>query len=257
MSSLFQNGNYTSLLGPVVDDYLQLDKQYISEDPRKLLSSDEFNKIPIIIGICNSEGAFLRDQWIDLARHGYGSLRKYIEKTSIGNILEHFSFTGFGETQIRETINWHFFDRIQKTPAYLLNALLRLISETKFEVPFFETIELLSNADDSGGKDSLESDLYFSVNSLGNKTLNNIISKRLKRQVKDESKLFVYSFQQSGSIDMKGNVNYFGGASHSSDLPFLLGPSLFQQIGRRRLNQAEDKLCKKIRELFAEFIKSG
>lgn len=247
----------------MVDDYLQMDKQYISEDPRKLLSSDEFNKIPIIIGICNNEGAFLRDQWVDLARHGYGSLRKYIERTSIGNILEHFSFTGFGETQIRETINWHFFDRIQKTPAYLLNALLRLISETKFEVPFFETIELLSNADDSS-KGSLESDLYFSVNSLGNKTLNDILSKRLekldtriKRQVKEESKLFVYSFQQSGSIDMKGKVNYFGGASHSSDLPFLLGPSLFQQIGRRRLNQAEDKLCKKIRELFSEFIKSG
>lgn len=69
--------------------------------------------------------------------------------------------------------------------------------------------------------------------------------------------LYVYLFHHSNSMDMRGKINYFGGASHSSDLPFLMGPSLFQEIGRKRLSQSEDKLCKKIRALFTEFIKVG
>lgn len=47
------------------------------------------------------------------------------------------------------------------------------------------------------------------------------------------------------------------GAQHSSDLPFLFGPSLFKQISRRRLSQTEEKLCKKFKQLFGDFIKTG
>lgn len=47
------------------------------------------------------------------------------------------------------------------------------------------------------------------------------------------------------------------GAQHSSDLPFLFGPSLFKQISRKRLSQTEEKLCKKFKQLFGDFIKVG
>ena len=103
-----------------------------------------------------------------------------------------------------------------------MNALVSLISETNFEVPFLETIELLAESDQS----------------------------------RNESQLFVYSYQQPTPIDMRGRVNYFGGASHSSDLPCLLGPSLLQQIARRRLTQSEDRMSKMIRKLFGDFIKT-
>ncbi|XP_037953780.1 cocaine esterase-like [Teleopsis dalmanni] len=53
------------------------------------------------------------------------------------------------------------------------------------------------------------------------------------------------------------NLNLFGGASHSSDLPLLYGQSLFQQISRRRLTNNEEKLCRHIRNVFLSFIKSG
>lgn len=69
--------------------------------------------------------------------------------------------------------------------------------------------------------------------------------------------VYAYLFHHPNSMDMRGRINYFGGASHSSDLPFLMGPSLYREIGRKRLTQLEDKLCKKIRSLFAEFIKGG
>lgn len=52
-------------------------------------------------------------------------------------------------------------------------------------------------------------------------------------------------------------VIFVAGASHSSDLPFLLGPSLFQQIGRKKMTMSEEKLCKRMRQLFADFIKTG
>lgn len=55
----------------------------------------------------------------------------------------------------------------------------------------------------------------------------------------------------------KMNMCVFSGASHSSDLPFLFGPSLFKQISRRRLSQTEEKLCKKFKQLFGDFIKTG
>lgn len=68
---------------------------------------------------------------------------------------------------------------------------------------------------------------------------------------------YAYVFDQSHSMDMRGRRNLFGGASHSSDLPLLLGPSLFQQIARRRFSGEEEQLCRKLRGAFANFIKSG
>ncbi|KAH8400659.1 hypothetical protein KR009_000046 [Drosophila setifemur] len=68
---------------------------------------------------------------------------------------------------------------------------------------------------------------------------------------------YAYVFDQSHSMDMRGRRNLFGGASHSSDLPLLLGPSLFQQIARRRFSSEEEQLCRKLRGAFANFIKSG
>jgi len=68
---------------------------------------------------------------------------------------------------------------------------------------------------------------------------------------------YAYVFDHSHSMDMRGRRNLFGGASHSSDLPLLLGPSLFQQIARRRFSGEEEQLCRKIRGAFANFIKNG
>ena len=97
----------------------------------------------------------------------------------------------------------------------------------------------------------------------------------VEQQRSVKSNLFVYVFHHSNSMDMRGNINYFGGkrtfnndsivklkitflgAQHSSDLPFLFGPSLFKQISRKRLSQTEEKLCKKFKQLFGDFIKTG
>lgn len=240
--NVYQVGNYTRLLGPTRDN------RFLLEDPRKLISIGQFRRIPIIVGICNNEGAFLKDNWIAFGKQGPKVLKKFIDSSVISNIMVHYSLQDFGVDQIRDTIEWRFFDQVSKTTPYFMNALQRMVSEAQFEIPFFETIEILSRLNESQNG-------TITVSSNNNDSPQRRDFSGTSEQVKDS--LFVYSFQQPTPIDMRGRVNYFGGASHSSDLPYLMGPSLLQQIGRRRLTQSEDKLCKAIRQLFGDFIKTG
>lgn len=194
-----------------------------------------------------------------MARENYGTLNAYIHKTVIPNLLEHLGYMGNAQKQIAETINWRFFDQIPKTLPHLLNAMQRLFSEAKFENPFFQTIEMLSrekiimwepNTTDANWaalQDNLPNSLLLPEHQSPPPSVSNTTP----------ATLYVYSFQQSNTMDMRGKINYFGGASHSSDLLFLMGPSLFQQIGRRKLSQSEYKLCKKMRQYFSDFVKTG
>lgn len=213
--NVYQVGNYTQLLGPV------LDNRVITEEPRLLIQSGEYKQVPIIMGICNQEGASIKENWIAFAKQGPKVLKEFIDSSVIPNILEHNSFS-HGVKQIRETIEWKYFEEIPKTIPYYMNALQTLVTETHFEIPFFETIEIIA---------------------------------RSRERKSAPANFYVYSYQQTTPIDMKGRVNYFGGASHGSDLVALLGPSLLQQIARRRLTQSEDAITKKLKQHFGDFIK--
>lgn len=238
--NVYQAGNYSKVLGPVRDG------RVIVDDPRLLIARGEHRRIPIMTGICNQEGAFLKDNWIAFGRQGPKVLKQFIDTSIIPNILDHNLFSRHGLEQIKETIEWRYFDEIPKTVPYYMNALQTLISETVFEIPFFETIEIMSRTRD------------LPLNSSSSVTVSSGSSVQGRDgNQQNEDSFYVYSFQQPTPIDMRGRVNYFGGASHSSDLPFLMGPSLLQQIARRRLTQSEDKMCKLMKQLFGSFIKLG
>lgn len=179
--------------------------------------------------------------WLELAREGYESLKRFATTTILPNILEHYNLTDGAFEQIQHLIYWRFFDRFPETPSYVLNALQRIISETKFEVPFLETIERLTS-------ENINS-LLTPTNEVAN------IEFAVKRKAKKQ--FYVYALHNSKSIDIRGAINYFGGSGHTSDLLLVMGPSLFQQISRRKLTSAEMRLCRKFRHLFTEFIKTG
>lgn len=181
----------------------------------------------------------ISELWLELAREGYEPLKKYITSSLLPNVLSHYGFANGASEQVRRMISWRFFDRIPQTPSYLLNAMQRLISETKYETPFLETIERLTN--------------NHTLNSFMNDTV--AIESAIQRRA--QKTFYVYSFHHSKSIDIRGATNYFGGAGHTSDLLFLMGPSLFQQISRRKLTSLESRLCVRMRHLFSEFIKMG
>lgn len=177
-----------------------------------------------------------------MAREGYEPLKKYITTTLLPNILVHYGFVDGATEQVRRMISWRFFDRIPQTPSYLLNAMQRLISETKYETPFLETIERLT------------SDQPINASSVAS---NDTVAIESAVQRRAQKTFYVYSFHHTKSIDIRGASNYFGGAGHTSDLLFLMGPSLFQQISRRKLSSLEMRLCRRFRHLFSEFIKTG
>lgn len=194
-----------------------------------------------------------------MGRENYGTLNAFVHKTVIPNILEHLGYLGNAQKQVAETINWRFFDQIPKTLPHLLNGMQRLLSEAKYENPFFQTIEMLSREETTIMWQRNATDANQAA--LQSDPPNSVLLPEHRRPPSSSSNpptpLYVYSFQQSNSMDLRGKINYFGGASHSADLLFLMGPSLFQQIGRRKLSQSEDKLCKKMRQYFSDFVKTG
>ncbi|XP_055855583.1 pyrethroid hydrolase Ces2e [Episyrphus balteatus] len=232
--SVYANGNYTSIMGPVVDSFRPKGEQYIPVGLLQALASGNYTKRPTIVGICSNEGAFIHDYWIDLAKEGYGPLRAYINHTTIPMVLREIHFpSAVDKSQVLDTLNWRYFGQIGTSTSYLLNAMQRIISEAKYESFFYYLTETLSSSSSSSQS--------MAMNFTSQKSAN----------------VYVYAFQITNSMDMRGKVNLFGGASHSSDLPFLLGPSLFQQIARRRFTPSEEKICQKMRKDFVNFVKTG
>lgn len=178
--------------------------------------------------------------WLELAREGNDALKRFATKSILPNILVHYNLTMGALEQVKRLIYWRFFDQIPQKSAYMLNAMQRLISETKFEAPFLETIDRLSG-------DKVNVPLLHS---------NEINVKRIVQRIA-RKQFFVYSLHNSKSVDIRGVTNYFGGTAHTSDLLFIMCPSLFQQISRRKLTSSEMRLCRKFRHLWSEFIKTG
>lgn len=272
--NVHQNGNYTRMLGAEVDRYLPDAERWLLRDPRKVIEAGAAATMPMLVGLCSNEGAFVREQWLELAREGYGALWAYVQGTLIPNALQ---LNGFGGTvaaaageSVRETIQWRYFELVPKTVPGLLAAMQRFQSEVRFERPFYEMLEQLIKERPSG---SIEAGALVAANDSGimehrSALLNDddnvdddgsVDSNTDHRKAPhtQPSSLFVYSFQQPGTIDLRGRPNYFGGAAHTADLLFLMGPSLYQQIGRRRLTVTEEKLCKRMRQTFADFVKTG
>jgi Carboxylesterase family len=203
---------------------------------------------------------------LNYAKQGYKKLRNYIESIFLPTLLKRSHFEGFNKRQIKDTIDWHYFQQTPRTTSHLFASLTKIQTELAYELPLLKTIELLSTSFDINEDQIVSSDLNLTVpirfhgkdyGTMG-KLLNveDIIDDQPIANV-EKNNIFVYVFHHSNAIDMRGSINYFGGAQHSSDLPFLFGPSLFKQISRRRLTQTEDKLCRKFHEIFGDFIKTG
>ncbi|KAH8299419.1 hypothetical protein KR044_001288, partial [Drosophila immigrans] len=178
---------------------------------------------PLLLGIGSNEGAFWQDYWLDVARDGDAALHNYINHTLLPNALRSMQLQADGASGVQlAAIRWRYFSE-EASVGQLLWGMQRLLSESQYETPFLRLLQLVNGSSSSS------------------------------------SVSYAYVFDQSHAhaMDMRGRLNLFGGASHSADLPLLLGPSLFQQIARRRFNTEEEQMCRKLRGSFANFVKSG
>lgn len=215
--SVYDNGNGTFRLGPS-----------LTININELLANASImnNFPPTMIGITSNEGAFLQDYWLELARDSYTSLKSYINYTLLRNVLPaQGHLNNSANKHSLDALNWRYFTKdFEQNPINLLAALQRFVSEYNYEIPFYRLLNILDNATET---------------------------------YKNNNKLYAYIIDFSNSMDIRGKVNLFGGCSHSSDLPLLFGPTLFQQIARRRFNDDEEKVYRKIRMPFINFIKNG
>ncbi|KAI8122538.1 pyrethroid hydrolase Ces2a [Lucilia cuprina] len=215
--SVYDHGNGTYKLGPTLNINLK----------DILYNSTIINSFPpSIIGITSNEGAFMQDYWLELSRDSYSSLKTYINYTLLRNVLpgQSQNNNNSSSNHALEALNWRYFnDNLEENPIHLLAALQRFVSEYKYEIPFYTLLSVLSNATVS----------------------------------QNNNKLYAYINHFTNAMDIRGKINFFGGSSHTSDLPLLFGPTLFQQISRRRLNIEEEKLYRKMRTPFINFIKNG
>jgi len=215
------------------------------------------------------------DMWLSYAKQGYRKFKSYIDNTVLPSLLRKSHFEGFNKRQIKDAINWHYFQQVPKTTSHLLNSLIKIHTEISFELPFFKTIELLTASSVEQDQNVVFSEYGVSSPVEHRRAAADETRSTLERE--KNSNLFVYVFHHSNSMDMRRTINYFGGellfafvvesfynlvdsipgAQHSSDLPFLFGPSMFKQISRRKLSQTEEKLCKKFKQLFGDFVKTG
>ncbi|CRK88856.1 CLUMA_CG002554, isoform A [Clunio marinus] len=263
--SIIRNENRSNrFFGPTVDSFVNdIDARMFLNEPFRLITEYNYTiDVPILMGITSNEGAFVDEFLMNYGKQGYRKFKSFIELNILPTLLKKSHFDGFNKRQIRDAINWHYFQQVPKTTSHLLNSLIKITTEISYELPLFKTIELLTAPFDLQKDQIVFSDQNISMKRQKNENKSVTSGKLLDFSVVEQQRsvnnnIYVYVFHHSNAMDMRGNINYFGGAQHSSDLPFLFGPSLFKQISRRRLSQTEEKLCKKFKQLFGDFIKTG
>lgn len=150
-------------------------------------------------------------------KQGYRKFKGYIESTILPALLRRSHFEGFSKRQVRDAINWHYFQQVPKTTSHLLNSLIKITTEIGYEIPMFKTIELLTAPYDLQKDQIVISD--HNVSMERQKVENKIVTSgklldfgTVERQKSvNSNNLFVYVFHHSNSMDMRGNINYFGG----------------------------------------------
>lgn len=122
--------------------------------------------------------------------------------------------------QIKEAINWHYFQPFPRTTSHLLNSLIKLSTEINYELPLFKTIELLTAPLDLAGDHRVvHSDINFSPPPSSMKSgKQSDFSSSFGRQKNVNNNLYVYVFHHSNAMDMRGTINYFGGLFKSRGL---------------------------------------
>lgn len=213
-SSIYDNGNSGNYLGPIVDFNLQILLRNLSQSE---------DMPTIIIGITSNEGSFMQEYWWNLAQNGAEALRIYINNTILRKVIRQQQMDNsiILDKHTVDLLNWHYFNwLVDENVTYLLVLIQQILTEFEFEIPFYWILDIISKGT----------------------TLNKNFT------------VHAYVFHINNSIDMRGIVNKFHGASHSSDLPILLGPSLFQQISRRRFNTYEGSISLKMKSILLKSL---
>ncbi|PSN45889.1 Neuroligin-4 [Blattella germanica] len=214
----YDNGNLTAMVLPVVDSFLPESEQYLPRDPKEVLQTGNYLTMPLLTGTTSHEGAVTLYQRNDLVRQSYLQLRHYFENSAIPAVMEHYGF--HNAPQIREILKWQYPDKARDgVVGALLLKLLEFYTDAQFAAPHLAQLSLLSRSPEP---------------------------------------LYVYQFHQTGGPDLYGStLNNMSGSAHGSEFLYLFGPTLMLKTAGRRFSPDEDRLSKRIKRHWADFIREG
>lgn len=180
---------------------------------------------------------------MNYGKQGYRKFKSFIETNVLPTLLKRSHFDGFNkrqvgsqkfkshpksfqihpQKQIRDAINWHYFQQVPKTTSHLLNSLIKITTEIAYELPLFKTIELLTAPYDLQRDQIVFSDQNVSMEQqkVENKSVTSgklLDFGTVEQQKSVNNNLYVYVFHHSNSMDMRGNINYFGGRGMLGDV---------------------------------------
>nr|AFU86352.1 carboxylesterase [Laodelphax striatellus] len=219
----YMNGNWSVLALPVVDSFLPEIEQYLPKEPEEALRSGLFLKVPILTGITSHEGSIAVSQLGDLLSQGFLQMRQFILSSVIPSILNRYGFTNHHTfPTIVALLEWQYVDSAPHgDSSALLTHLLDMYSDAQFKAPHEKQLKLLSH--------SSSDQVNF---------------------------VYAYRFEQQG-VDMYAKTLNVTGSAHGTELLFLFGPTLMQQVMGRRFTPTEDRLSTGMKRLWSEFIRQG
>lgn len=102
-----------------------------------------------------------------------------------------------------------------------MNSLIKITTEIAYELPLFKTIELLNAPFDPQKEQIVFSDHNVSMERQKVSTTGKLLDfGTVSEQKSVNNNLFVYVFHHSNSMDMRGNINYFGGEDNFIQISF-------------------------------------
>ncbi|KAL3289694.1 hypothetical protein HHI36_023095 [Cryptolaemus montrouzieri] len=136
--------NKTSLLLPIVDNFLQAENRYLAVSAINSFREGVHVQIPTLVGI----GWPIRypevDEWINLLSQGYFFLQKYVEKVKIPELIKLYRLDEKVQDLITNLLEWEYSLFIDADGRFLVNQLRKMEYEAKIEAPTFHQVSLIS-----------------------------------------------------------------------------------------------------------------
>ncbi|XP_052759019.1 carboxylesterase 4A [Galleria mellonella] len=225
--ALYSNSSWSKYMQPVSDQFLPESEQYLPTSLPAALSgvNQPIMELDLLLGATDLEFINYNDEnYRQLLRLNSSQISEYIDNNAIPDILRKFSLHQTDAIALlTHAVRWEYWEKYTKNDN-VMDSLLALEKLARIE----------STAKWDAG--------------------NALVAARLARRV---SRLYVYRYSQSSSIDLQGQQLNFTGAIHGTDLIALLGDALMLQIGRRRSTPNEKLVSSIFRQYIGNFIKYG
>ncbi|OXA57085.1 Neuroligin-4, Y-linked [Folsomia candida] len=210
--------NGTDVFGPVVDNFLPVDLQYVGRSPWEALERGEFPKIPVITGISAKDGLLMIRRKSQLYRLRPFELKQTFETELIPQLLER-SRLGRNWEVVKEVIKFAFITGAANETGAIMDQMLDFFTESMFLAPHVQTAQFLSQ-------------------------YSNPVYAYIFDQETPDPNLYTSSLNSTG-------------AWHGSILLYLFGRTAFSDLIGRDLNGIESGVASRLQQFWSGFAITG